>query len=135
MKSHRRGLVFVLALSAVAVTAWSCAGSDPAPGSTIAASELAARIGSESAPIVLDVRTPDEFSGGHIPGAINVPRSALGERLPTLDFPLDAEIVVHCESGRSAMAAESILREAGYANVRDLDGHMKAWRDAGLPLE
>jgi rhodanese-related sulfurtransferase len=135
MKGSRRGFVRAVALLAVVATAGSCARSDPSHRGTTDASELAARIGSGSAPIVLDVRTPEEFAGGHIAGAINVPHDALGERLPTLDLPLDAEIVVHCESGRRAMAAESILSEAGYTNVRDLDGHMKAWRDAGLPVE
>ena len=130
MSIARSARALVLALLAA-----SCVGADPAPGDSIEASELATRIGSESAPIVLDVRTADEFAAGHIPGAINVPHAELGERLPTLGLPLDAEIVVHCESGRRAGIAETILLESGYTRVRDLDGHMKGWRAEGLPLE
>jgi rhodanese-related sulfurtransferase len=135
MTGSRRWLVSIFAGLAVLPAASSCAEADPARRSSIEASELAARISSNAAPIVLDVRTPDEFAAGHIPGAINVPHTELVERLPELELPVDVEIVVHCERGGRAEAAEAILRQAGYAQVRDLDGHMKTWRAAGLPLE
>jgi rhodanese-related sulfurtransferase len=135
MPGPRRCLVTILAWLVLLPAASSCAEADPTPGSSIEVSELAARISSNAAPIVLDVRTPDEFAAGHIPGAINVPHTELVERLPELELPVDVEIVVHCERGGRAEAAEAILRQAGYAQVRDLDGHMKTWRAAGLPLE
>ncbi|MEN8183561.1 MAG: rhodanese-like domain-containing protein [Myxococcota bacterium] len=102
---------------------------------SIEPSELAARIASGSAPRILDVRTPGEFAAGHIPGAINVPHDELGDRLSSLDLAPTEEIVVHCERGGRAAAAESILRSAGYTRVRDLDGHMQAWRSQGRPVE
>jgi rhodanese-related sulfurtransferase len=135
MPGSRSRLVTIFAWLAVLPAATSCAEADRTPASSIEASELAARISSDAAPIVLDVRTPDEFAAGHIPGAINVPHTELAERLPELALPVDVEIVVHCARGGRAEAAEAILRQAGYAQVRDLDGHMKAWRSAGLPLE
>ena len=46
-----------------------------------------------------------------------------------------AEVVVHCERGTRATAAEAVLQEAGFTRVVDLDGHMQGWRDAGLPTE
>jgi len=106
----------------------------PAPEPSISPAELADRIAAESAPIVLDVRTPQEFAAGHIPGAVNIPHTELASRLSTLDFDPDQEIVVHCEQGGRASIAESILREGGYTRVRDLTGHMKAWRAGGYPV-
>ena len=132
--SHQRS-PWSVALLAVVAAATSCAGSDPPPGSVIEASELVARLSADEDLVVLDVRTPDEYAGGHIPGAINVPHTELGERLASLDLPVDAEIVVHCERGGRAAAAEEILREAGYTDIRDLEGHMQAWRAAGHPVE
>jgi len=58
----------------------------------------------------------------------------LADRLSSLELPLDEEIVVHCEAGGRASMAEAVLREAGYTNVRDLTGHMRAWRDGGYPV-
>jgi phage shock protein E len=97
--------------------------------------ELAARIEAGDAPTVLDVRTPEEFAAGHLPGAINIPHDELAGRLDELDFARDSEVVVHCERGGRASAAEAVLVEAGFSDVRDLDGHMRAWREGGYPIE
>lgn len=133
MSIHRAaGIAGLLALVAAVP---SCGGEEAAPESSIQPSELAARISSESAPVILDVRTADEFASGHIPGAVNVPQDELAERLAALDLAPASEIVVHCERGRRAAAARSLLRESGYTNVRDLSGHMEAWRAGGYPLE
>ena len=48
---------------------------------------------------------------------------------------LDAEIVVYCRSGRRAGVAEAVLGEAGYTNIRDLEGHWLEWQAAGRPTE
>ncbi len=114
--------------------AWSCAGDAATAESSIAPSELADRISAEAAPFILDVRTAEEFASGHIPGAVNVPHTELADRLSALELPLGGEIVVHCEGGGRAGEAESILRDSGYTNVRDLTGHMRAWRDGGFPV-
>ncbi len=98
--------------------------------------ELSSRIAAGNAPYILDVRTPDEFRAGHIPGAVNVPHDQLAARLGKLaGLARDDEIVVHCESGRRAELAEATLSAAGYTHWRDLTGHMRGWREAGLPLE
>jgi len=126
-----------LALLALAVLFADAAGAEEAApaGSPIGGEELAARIAAGDAPLILDVRTPAEFEAGHLPGARNVPHDALADRLPALGLAPDAEIVVHCHSGRRASEAEQVLREAGHTNVRDLTGHWQAWRRAELPTE
>ena len=96
---------------------------------------LAERIKSGTAPVILDVRTPDEYRAGHIPGAINVPIDQLSARLAEIPIAKSDEVVVLCERGGRAAKGEAILSEAGYQQVRDLGGHMKGWRESGLPVE
>ncbi len=123
-------------VAAVLVTAtFACGAEAPAPGTAIEPAELVQRLAAKTAPVILDVRSPEEFSAGHIPGALNVPHTELAGRLPALRLAAGQEIVVHCESGRRAGLAATVLRQAGYANIRDLNGHMRAWRAAGHPLE
>ena len=129
MRGAACGMIVVLTVAA------SCGRKDVAPSASIEPSELAARISSKEAPFILDVRSPDEFASGHIPGAVNVPINELSERLPALGLSPKDEIVVHCERGGRAEVAESMLRESGYTAVRDLNGHMAAWRAGGYALE
>lgn len=135
MRVPRRYATRIVGVLALAAGTLSCAAEDAPSGRSIEPSELASRISSGSAPVILDVRTPEEFDAGHIPGALNVPHDELEDRLAGLALSPREEIVVHCQRGGRAAAAESILREAGYSNVRDLDGHMEAWRAGGHPLE
>jgi rhodanese-related sulfurtransferase len=104
-------------------------------GARISAVELTERIRGDTPPFILDVRTTQEFASGHVPGAVNVPHDELASRLEELPVEKSEEIVVHCQSGRRASLAEATLREAGYSNVRDLDGHWQAWQASGLPVE
>jgi rhodanese-related sulfurtransferase len=129
----RRSRLRALALALAALAA-GCGRGDPAPGASIAASELAARL-SGAAPLILDVRTREEFASGHIPGAKNLPLAELPDGLAALDASPSEEIVVHCERGGRAAQAEAMLRESGYTRLLDLDGHMQAWRAGGYPLE
>ncbi|NNF05730.1 MAG: rhodanese-like domain-containing protein [Candidatus Eisenbacteria bacterium] len=99
----------------------------------ITGAELAALIEDGSAPLILDVRTTAEYAQGHIPGAMNIPHTELGKRLSELGVAKSDEIVVHCQSGRRAQTAESILRENGYTKIRDLTGHWQGWTAAKLP--
>jgi rhodanese-related sulfurtransferase len=104
-------------------------------GTPISAAELADRIQAGSPPLILDVRDQREYALGHIPGAINIPVHEVSTRLAELPIAKSEEIVVHCGIGRRAATAEETLRENGYTNVRDLDGHWKEWQAAGLPTE
>jgi len=81
---------------------------------------------------IVDVREPEEYAGGHVPGAVNIPLSQLGERHGEL--PRDVPVHVICEAGgRSARAAEA-LTAAGIDAV-DVAGGTSAWRTAGHPVE
>lgn len=104
-------------------------------GIPISLAELADRIQAGSAPLVLDVRSPDEYVREHIQGAINIPHDELPTRLGELPIAKSDEIVVHSNSGERAILAEETLRESGYSNVRQLAGRPKGWKRAGLPTE
>lgn len=85
--------------------------------------------------IIVDVREPDEFKGGHIPRAINVPLSALKSRINELEKYKNKPVIVCCRSGqRSAQAAVS-LRKQGFNTVHNLSGGFIAWQRDNLPIE
>lgn len=83
---------------------------------------------------VIDVRPPDEFALGHVPGAINVPLGALGERLS--EFELEREIVAYCRGPWCVLSFEAVaaLRGQGF-RARRLEDGLPEWRAAGLPVE
>jgi len=135
MRVSRHAGCRCLALLALLMGAMSCTAETPTASAAIAPAELAERLAGGSAPLILDVRTPEEFASGHIPGAVNVPQDQLAERISSLDLAPDTEIVVHCERGGRARASASVLADAGYTRVRDLSGHMQVWRAKSLPVE
>ncbi len=80
---------------------------------------------------VLDVRSPAEFEGVHIPGAYNVPLDTLGEHAEDIQRHVDEPVVLVCRSGMRASQAEQRLAAAGMGNVKVLEGGMMAWEGAG----
>lgn len=83
---------------------------------------------------VLDVRPPQEYAAGHVPGAINVPVRELGQRLKEL--PAGQEIVAYCRGPYCVLAYEAVakLREHGF-KARRLEDGFPEWKNAGLPVE
>jgi rhodanese-related sulfurtransferase len=108
--------------------------------------QLAALVQSSQVRII-DVREPAEFAGGHIPGAVNMPRGVLEMQLP--QHPAVAQhsdavtaltelatqpLYLICRSGaRSALAAESLHR-MGFRDLYSIAGGMQAWTDCGFPV-
>lgn len=82
--------------------------------------------------LLIDVRTPEEFASGHIPGAINISVESLPDRLN--EIPTDQTLVVYCRSGNRSATATEILLDAGYSPVYDLGG-IQDWVSAGYPVE
>jgi rhodanese-related sulfurtransferase len=96
--------------------------------------ELKARLDAGERIVLIDVREPNEWVGGMIPGAHPIPRGVLE---PQVDgkLPLDATVVLYCAAGgRSALAARS-LHEMGFTKVENLEGGFGAWASSGLPVE
>lgn len=94
--------------------------------------ELAAQIAAGNAPLILDVRTQEEFDAGHVPGAVLIPHDQIEARMSELGEPRD--VVVYCRSGRRSALVEPALEKQGF-RVHQLDGSWLAWDAAGLPEE
>ena len=88
---------------------------------------------------IIDVREPNEFATGHVPGAINIPRGMIEFRIGTLidypkNAPADVKLTLYCKVGsRSALAAKS-LKELGFVNVTAVDMKLEEWIEAGYPV-
>ena len=82
--------------------------------------------------VVLDVRTPGEWSGGHLANSRNIPAAELDKRIGEL--PAGKPVVVVCASGSRAARAAAALRRSGRADVFCLDGGLSGWQQAGLPV-
>ena len=130
MRSLMRSLLVTAALACAAVAH----ADEPTP--RINQETLLKRIENKDAStIILDVRTPEEFAAGHVPGAVNIPYTHLPARLSELPDAGDKEIVLYCATGvRSERAAER-MREQGYTRLLHLDGDMKAWDEKNRPKE
>jgi molybdopterin/thiamine biosynthesis adenylyltransferase/rhodanese-related sulfurtransferase len=92
-------------------------------------------IDSPEPPLLVDVREPDEWSEGHIPGAVHVPRGYLESRIEQSAPDRSRPVVVYCAGGaRSAFAAKT-LEELGYENVVSLAGGFTDWKRNGFPID
>jgi rhodanese-related sulfurtransferase len=94
--------------------------------------EAQARLGAQPKPFLLDVRNPDEYRAGHIPGATLIPLPELQGR--SGELPKDGEIICVCQSGHRSSTATSQLVSAGFKAV-SLTGGMNAWSRQGLPVK
>jgi rhodanese-related sulfurtransferase len=100
----------------------------------IDAATLKADLDGKKVPVLVDVRTPEEFAAGHVPGAKNLPIQELAGRMSELDSYKSGDVYVICQvGGRSARASEQ-LATAGFKAV-NVDGGTSAWEQAGLPIE
>jgi glyoxylase-like metal-dependent hydrolase (beta-lactamase superfamily II)/rhodanese-related sulfurtransferase len=98
----------------------------------VSAGSLAEQLRSPEPPLVVDVRSENEWDDGHIEGAVNVPLSQLGERFGEL--PGERPLVVHCASDYRATIAASLLRREGLSEVAALVGGIAAWESASEPV-
>ena len=119
--SSRTLLAALLLLSGIACHA------EASPAGTITPDEITRKLKAPNPPVILDVRTRDEYSAGHIDTALNLPHDELERRLGEIPGSKSGEIIVYCRSGKRARIAEDILVGNGYTNVRDLAGHWQGW--------
>ncbi len=84
--------------------------------------------------VIIDVRKPEEYAGGHLDGAINLNLQSGTFESRILELPIDGDYVVYCRSGNRSAQAVSIMTAAGFENVRDLGGYQSASTATGLPL-
>lgn len=125
-------------LSKLGITLFFLAGSTicMAQVTDISQAELMQRIKAGHAGLILDVRSPQEYAEGHIPGAINIPHDQLSSRVAEIGSYKDKEIVLYCASGGRVGVAAKTLQPAGFSKLLHLDGDMNGWRsNSSLPIK
>ena len=129
---HLQPAVAVLAALALAFTVPAAAASKPVLKTVDAATFM--KVAKQKNVIVIDVRRPDEFAGGHIARAINLDFEAgvLASKFPKLKKT--ATYAIYCHSGRRSALALAAMQAAGFTRVYNLDGGIIAWQTKGLPL-
>jgi hydroxyacylglutathione hydrolase len=114
------------------MAAWIAAGHDVARLPLVSAEEVHERLSDERALRVLDVRSDEEWVGGHVCGALHVMGGYVPERAAELAKD-DAELAVVCSTGYRSTVAASVLARAGATRLINVAGGMNAWRKSGLP--
>lgn len=100
----------------------------------VPAEEAQQLLASDPQPVLIDVRTPEEFAAGHLAGAVLVDFNAPDFRDQISAYPRDVSYVIYCRSGNRSAGARAIMTELGFADVADIDGGIVAWTQAGLPI-
>lgn len=113
------------------MSAWAVSGREVARDTLADASE--SRRALAAGALALDVREPNEFAEGHLPGALNIPLGELQQRVQEL--PRNRSIVTYCGHGERSATGLSLLRREGFGPLTNLNGGTGAWKDAGLPLD
>jgi rhodanese-related sulfurtransferase len=85
--------------------------------------------------VVIDVGEPHEFAAGHVIGAKSVPFGQLEDKLPGLVKNKALPVIMVCPVGARAARAVGVAKKLGFEQAQSIAGGLKAWRDAGLPVE
>lgn len=123
-------------LLALALVAGACATSQTAQATGLVDSERAEElIQTEAELVVLDVRTPEEFAAGTLPGAIliDINSPSFTDEVDALDRELP--YLVYCRSGNRSASAVRIMEDLGFDEIYELDNGIQAWVGSGRTLE
>jgi sulfur-carrier protein adenylyltransferase/sulfurtransferase len=86
--------------------------------------------------VVIDVREPEEWGAGHIPGAVHVPKSYFESRIEGAVPDRSRHVILYCASGnRSAWATRTMLDDLGYDHVESMTGGFTLWKDRGYEVD
>lgn len=85
--------------------------------------------------IVIDVRTQEEYSDGHIDGSILLPVDTVRRKIVSVIPDKTQKIFVHCRSGMRSTKATKEMLKLGYTNVHNLQGGIIAWEQLGFPVK
>ena len=84
--------------------------------------------------VVIDVSSTEEFAASHINGAVNVPLDQLEARLPSAVKNKSLPLILVCAAGSRSQRAQAVAQKLGYEKVHSLQGGLKAWKEANLPV-
>ena len=139
-RSPNRRTIIILAVLTIILgsVAWISASNLEIQAPTIAQSQLidpksyTEQFGDGVEHVLIDVRTPEEYNSGHIPGSVNINVENIANRLD--EIPSDVPVVLYCRSGNRSATAAQILVRAGYEEVYDLGG-IQTWVAEGYPIQ
>ena len=94
--------------------------------SSIRPQEVKAKLDANEKFLLFDVRSSDEYAGGHIEHSISLPMQDIRTAIPKYTRTKDAEIVVYCQSGARSSKAAGMLAQLGYTNVKNMGG-ISSW--------
>ena len=111
-------------------------GPDAPPISDISIEELYDRLATEDEPpLLVDVRTPQEYYRGHIKNTKLIPLGELLNNINIIEAYKDKEIITICHSGSRSMMTAQILAQSGFKDIRNLTGGMMQWNRKGYPVK
>ncbi|MFN8340238.1 MAG: rhodanese-like domain-containing protein [Cyclobacteriaceae bacterium] len=102
---------------------------------TLSVADFSQSMAAASQKTILDVRTPAEYQSGHLPGAINLDVRSDAFRKQAALLPSGNAVYVYCLSGVRSQSASGILQTLGFKQIFNLQGGIRAWSQAGKPIE
>jgi len=131
MRSGKRAAVgFALAASIVA----GCGGTSTEASFELVAPPAAAEVIAGESPVVLDVRTPEEYAEGHLADAVLIDFYDADFAVQLDELDKDVTYVVYCRSGNRSESTIQTMRELGFTDVVEVAGGIQAWVASGLDL-
>ena len=128
--SRSRGLLAMLGATLMATLAIAA---EPELATVSQETLLERQLEGDPALVILDVRTPDEYVAGHVPGAVNIPHYEVADRLA--EVPTDKDVILYCRTGRRAAIAAEILAANGHTRLAHLEGDIVEWQENRRPTE
>ena len=129
LSSRAAVLAVVVAVSLAACSSEAPAGPPEFDGSHVSADAFAAAVEAEGV-TVIDVRSPEEFAEGHLPGAVNVDVQAPSFPAEIAELDPSARYAVYCRSGNRSRVAIDLMTQAGVTQTVGLEGGVGAWTGA-----
>lgn len=124
--------VFILLISFVACHSDA---SQNGIGGTISADEFEAKINENAQAQIADVRTPGEYSDGHIKGAVNIDWNNAAFETEIEKFDKEKPVFVYCLSGGRSAGAVSKMKSIGFKQIYELEGGMRSWYNKNKPVD
>lgn len=103
-------------------------------GDAVDIAELKARLDAGQVPVLVDVRTQQEWDSGHVPGAVHIPMNEIQARQAEIESYKDGPVYFICASGNRSGRVSAQMRKVGYHAV-NVEGGTSAWKAAGHPVE
>ena len=130
----RRPLLLIAALLGLAALLAGCSSSSASDAvRTVPPTEFVSAM-AEPGTVIVDVRTPGEYTAGHVDGAVNIDVESGSFDSQIASLPKDTTYAVYCRSGRRSAVAADAMSSAGFTSIVNLDGGVADLQVAGAPI-